>query len=145
MSTRSVAHASRAAHAIATTAPSLPLAPATPGHRATLALMTAQRRPTNVVLDAYVLDTLMPDLVGHDGRPSALLVYVYLWHQAAVRRAPTTVASLRQIAEGTGLSKRTVQAAVRHLMRRRLLGVHRERPTAVPRYEPLRPWKRRPR
>jgi hypothetical protein len=29
---------------------------------------------TTLPLDAYIIDTLMPDLVGHDRQPSAFLV-----------------------------------------------------------------------
>lgn len=41
--------------------------------------------------DSYVLDVLMPDLVGHEHAPSAFLIYMYLWHRtkqpAGVRRS----------------------------------------------------------
>ncbi len=37
---------------------------------------------TTVAIDAYILDALMRDLVGHDRRPSAFLVYLYLWRAA---------------------------------------------------------------
>ena len=38
--------------------------------------------PTDrVALDAYVIDSLMPDLVGHDRRPSTMLVFLYLWRR----------------------------------------------------------------
>ena len=90
-------------------------------------------------LDSYVVDTLMPDLVGHDRRPSAFLVWLACWRLAG---AP---ASLRELSEGTGLSKRAVQGAVARLVRRRLLAVDRAGgPTAVARYHALRPWRRRP-
>ena len=36
---------------------------------------------TTVPVDAYVLDTLMADLVGHDRQPSAFLVYLFLWRR----------------------------------------------------------------
>ena len=36
--------------------------------------------------DPYLLDSLMPDLVGHDRQPSAFLVYLYLSHRAARER-----------------------------------------------------------
>ena len=32
--------------------------------------------------DDYVIETLLPDLVGHDRAPSAFLVYLKLWHAA---------------------------------------------------------------
>jgi len=92
-----------------------------------------------IPLDAYVLDTLMPDLVGHDRRPSAFLVYLYLWRHRSDR---TAMHSLRRIAEGTGLSKRAVQDGLARLERRRLVAISRESITAVPEYRILRPWRR---
>ncbi|HET9623222.1 MAG TPA: helix-turn-helix domain-containing protein [Kofleriaceae bacterium] len=82
-------------------------------------------------LDAYVIDALMPDLVQHDRRPSAFLVYLYLWRRSA-GASHTAVASYRMLADGTGLSKRAVQAAVRVLARRKLIDIKRTSPTATP-------------
>ncbi|SFC08052.1 hypothetical protein [Massilia yuzhufengensis] len=31
-------------------------------------------------LDAYVFEVLMPDLIGHDRRPAAFIVYLFLLH-----------------------------------------------------------------
>ena len=93
-------------------------------------------------LDPYVVDTLMPDLVGHDRQPSAFLVYLLLWRAGEGRHAPGVALSLRDIAERTGLSKRTVQSAVRTLARRRLLTVQRGGPTECPTYAVQRPWAR---
>jgi len=90
-------------------------------------------------LDAYVLDVLMRDLVGHDRSPSSFLVYLYLWRRT---RDGETRLALRRIAEGTGLSKRGVQAAIGHLEGRRLVRVVRESITAVAEYAVLRPWAR---
>ena len=90
-----------------------------------------------VGIDSYILDTLMPDLVGHDHRPSAFLVYLYLWRHRSNRLA---VHSLRAIAEGTGLSKRAVQDGLARLERRRLVTISRRSITAVPEYRVLRPW-----
>ena len=95
----------------------------------------------STVLDPYVLETLMPDLVGHDRQPAAFLVYLHLAHRAG--RAHAARASLRDLAADTGLSKTTVQRAVRTLVRRRLLRVEKGSPTAVPAYSVLRPWVRR--
>jgi hypothetical protein len=92
-------------------------------------------------LDRYVIDTLMPDLVGHDKRPSALLVYLFLWAQADARK--NAAASLREIAEGTGLSKRGVQDGLRVLTKRKLVARSQPRPTAIATFEVLRPWRRR--
>jgi len=95
-----------------------------------------------VRLDAYVLDTLMRDLAGHDQRPSAYLVYLCLARMAGGGRRPRSQASLQRLAEESGLSKRAVQSAIRHLMRRHLLRAERAHRTAVPVYEILRPWRR---
>ena len=94
-------------------------------------------------LDRYVIDTLMPDLVGHDKRPSALLVYLFLWGRVGAPRSRGGSASLRQIAQGTGLSKRGVQDALRVLERRRLVKRSRASATSIAEYEVLRPWRRR--
>jgi hypothetical protein len=94
-------------------------------------------------LDPYILDTLMPDLVGHDRRPSAFLVYLYLWrHSRAVGKVEVQVA-LRDIAEATGLSKRAVQDAITWLVRRELVEVAREGITAIAVYTVRQPWRRR--
>jgi hypothetical protein len=98
---------------------------------------------TNLSLDDYVVRTLMPDLVGHDRQPSAFLVYLFLWERSASGRQRTVAMSLREIAEGTGLSKRGVQAALGVLARRRLVGVRRDSATAVPEYTVRRPWARK--
>jgi DNA-binding GntR family transcriptional regulator len=97
---------------------------------------------TTVPLDAYIVDTLMPDLVGHDRQPSAFLVYLYLWRQTHGHGHPTAQIALLDIAEGTGLSKRAVQDALGRLATRKLLTVARESITAVPVYTVLRPWRR---
>ena len=98
-----------------------------------------------IAVDAYVVDTLMPDLVGHDRQPSAFLVYLAISRRARGAGAAGVALSLRELAECTGLSKRAVQLGIRALERRRLLHVTRESMTAVPRYTPLRPWARRAR
>lgn len=92
-------------------------------------------------LDAYVVDTLMPDLVGHDRRPAAFLVYLFLWRRAEDGGDWTPV-RLREMAEGTGLSKRAVQDALGRLVRRKLIRVRREGITAVGEYRVERPWRR---
>jgi len=96
---------------------------------------------TRITVDAYVIDTLLPDLVGHDRQPSAFLVYLYLARHARGRAAQTT-ASLQQIASDTGLSKSAVQLAVRSLKGRQLVTVTQTHATAAPVYSVLRPWAR---
>lgn len=70
-------------------------------------------------MDQYVVDVLMPDLVGHDKSPSAFLVHLYLWLMAGTRgRAQVSYTTM---ASNTGLSKASVQRAVAILKRRKLL------------------------
>jgi DNA-binding GntR family transcriptional regulator len=90
--------------------------------------------------DAYLLDSLMPDLVGHDRQPSAFIVYLYLAHRVTRARARSVAVSLQTMAADTGLSKTAVQRALRTLVRRRLLRVDRRSRTAVPSYTVLRAW-----
>jgi hypothetical protein len=96
-----------------------------------------------VSLDSYVIDTLLPDLVGHDRSPSSFLVWLVLWREAQQNEGRTATLSLRAVAERSGLSKRAVQDAVRRLKRRRLIAVEQESATAIPVYTPLKPWSRR--
>jgi hypothetical protein len=96
-------------------------------------------------VDAYVMDTLLPDLVLHDHRPSTFLVYLYLWYLTCgrrTRRAPGPQISHQEMATATGLSKSAVQGAIRILIRRRLVKATRAGITAVPHYTVLRPWRR---
>ena len=98
--------------------------------------------PRPVALDAYVIDTLMPDLVGHDRAPSAFVVYLHLWRHSLGAGEPSVRVSLRDIAENTGLSKRGVQEALSVLSRRRLVAIARQSITDVPVYTVKRPWSR---
>src|SRR5476649_2428921 len=93
-------------------------------------------------LDHYVIDVLMPDLVGHDRRPATFVVYLYLLRSAATAKRDTLAVSLQTIATKTGLSKSTVQAAVRHLRRRRLLDPTVLATVTDPVRRVLRPWNR---
>ncbi|SRR5579859_1020598 len=93
-------------------------------------------------LDPYVVDVLMPDLVGHDRRPATFIVYLYLLRIAATYKRDTFSVSLQTIATKTGLSKSTIQAAIRHLRRRRLLDPSVVATTSDPARRVLRPWNR---
>jgi DNA-binding GntR family transcriptional regulator len=90
--------------------------------------------------DAYVIDVLMPDLVGHDRRPATFIVYLLLLRLAAQRRRDEVAVSLQTIATKTGLSKSTVQAALRHLRRRRLLDPAITASVTAPVRRVSRPW-----
>ena len=96
-------------------------------------------------LDRYVIDVLMPDLVGHDRSASSFLVYLYLWRQSHGRGRPTIEASYQTIANDIGLSKTAVQTAVARLKRRRLVSSELRHATATPVYRILRPWVEKPR
>ena len=95
-----------------------------------------------VPLDPYICDVLMRDLVGHDRAPSAFLVYLWLWRASRGAGRERIGASLQTIATRTGLSKSAVQAAVRHLKRRRLIAASRAGPTSAPIYDVKEPWRR---
>jgi DNA-binding GntR family transcriptional regulator len=97
---------------------------------------------TAIAVDAYVVDTLMPDLVGHDRRPSAFLVYLYLWRATHGRGEAQARIALLDIAEDVGVSKRSVQDALGWLTKRKLITTARRSITAVPVYTVLRPWRR---
>jgi DNA-binding MarR family transcriptional regulator len=92
-------------------------------------------------IDSYVVETLMPDLVLHDRRPSSFLIYLHLWYRTAGSRHPLRT-SHQEMADRTGLSKSAVQTAIRILVRRRLVRAVREGATAVPAYTVLRPWRK---
>jgi len=90
-----------------------------------------------MTLDHYVLDTLMADLVGHDRRPSAFLVYLLI-----EANTDNIALSYAEMAERTGLSRRACQGAVAHLARRRLISVTRRQGNEAGTIRPLRPWRR---
>jgi DNA-binding GntR family transcriptional regulator len=94
-----------------------------------------------LVFDDYITDVLMRDLVGHDRRPVAFLIYLWLTAESG-RRAGAVRISYVELAEATGVSKSSTQAAVAWLVRRKLLSVKRINATAVPEYTILTPWKR---
>jgi hypothetical protein len=100
-------------------------------------------RTTATRFDGYVIETLMPDLIGHDRQPSAFVVYLYLAHRGAGPRQRAIAASLQTIAVETGLSKSAVQRGLRTLTRRRLVRAEKTSRTAVPAYTVLKPWRRR--
>jgi hypothetical protein len=94
-----------------------------------------------VPIDDYVLDVLMRDIVGHDQKPAAFLVYLFLFARAARQRWQPVKASLRMLADETGLSKSAVQSALTTLHFRQLVKTSRDHPTAVPAHRVLRHWR----
>jgi hypothetical protein len=93
-----------------------------------------------VLLDDYVTDVLMRDLVGHDRRPVSFLVYLWLAAEQSRRNGEVRI-SYNEIAESIGVSKSSVQSAVSWLCRRKLLAASKNNATAVPRYKALMPWR----
>jgi len=92
-------------------------------------------------LDDYVTDVLMRDLVCHDRKPAAFLVYLWLAAQQQRAGQPVEI-SYRDLAENIGISKSSAQAAVHWLARRKLLAVSKGSVTATPRYTVQTPWRR---
>ena len=93
-------------------------------------------------LDPYLIDTLMRDLVRHSRSASAYLVYLHLYRQTEGLGRSSFSISYAVLADNTGLSKRSVQSAVAHLLDRRLIKKKLSRPTQTPIYSVLTPWVR---
>jgi DNA-binding MarR family transcriptional regulator len=100
----------------------------------------ARSRET-IPVDDYILDVLMRDLIGHDQQPAAYLAYLYLYGQAARKKWKPVVASVRTLADATGLSKSAIQTALATLRRRELIVTTREQATATSRHRVLRHWR----
>ena len=95
-----------------------------------------------VPIDDYILDVLMRDLIGHDQQPAAYLVYLFLYGQAARKKWKPVAASLRVLADATGLSKSAIQTALATLRRRELIVTTRSHATATSCHRVLRHWRR---
>jgi hypothetical protein len=91
-------------------------------------------------IDDYVTNVLMRDLVGHDRKPVSFLVYLWVAAEEG-RRDGAVQISYQALAESIGVSKSSAQAAVKWLMRRKLLAASKENVTAAPRYTVLSPWR----
>jgi hypothetical protein len=94
-----------------------------------------------IPIDDYVLDVLMRDLIGHDQKSAAYLVYLYLYGQAARNKWRPISASVRAVADATGFSKSAVHAALTHLRRRELIAATAHDATAASHYRVLRHWR----
>jgi DNA-binding transcriptional ArsR family regulator len=95
-----------------------------------------------VWFDAYIIETLMRDLVGHDRKPSCFIIFVYFCAETNGMRQRSLTASLHDIAVETGLSKSAVQSALKVLKRRRLIRAERVTVTSKPTFYILAPWRR---
>jgi hypothetical protein len=92
------------------------------------------------LLDDYIIDVLMRDLVGHDRKPVCFLVYLWLAAEEARRRNEVRI-SYEEMAESIGISKSSAQAAVRWLVKRKLLAVRKQTVTSTPCYTVRAPWR----
>jgi hypothetical protein len=97
---------------------------------------------TEIPVDVYLFDCLLPDLVGHDRRLSCFIVYLFLYRQACQQPNWSVHLSHQAIAAATGLSRSAVQSALSHLQGRQLVATSRAHATAVPLHRVLRPWSR---
>jgi hypothetical protein len=95
-----------------------------------------------IPIDDYVIDVLMRDIVGHDRQPACYLVYICLYGLATRGRWKPVSASLRTLADATGLSKSAVQTALENLRRRELIATTTDHSTAVPCHRVLRHWRK---
>jgi hypothetical protein len=93
-------------------------------------------------LDPYIVDTLMRDLIAHDRAPSTFVVFLWLWRQTHAQGREAIGASLADIAHATGLSKSSIQSAIRRLSRRRLVTANKSGPTIAPIYQVNETWRR---
>ena len=90
--------------------------------------------------DPYIIDSLMPDLVAHSHSSAAFLVYLQLYRHTHLAGRESAAMSHQALTDSIGISKRSVQSAVGHLIDRRLIRQRKARPTAVPVYTVLTPW-----
>jgi hypothetical protein len=95
----------------------------------------------DIILDPYIHGTLLRDLVGHDHRPAAFLVYFWLYAEQQRIGEPVAMSHAR-LAEETGLSRSSSQSAITWLVRRKLLIANKAAVTAVPVYTVQSPWRR---
>jgi hypothetical protein len=95
-----------------------------------------------IPIDDYILDALLRDLTGHDRKPAAFLVYLWLAGEQSRRKSPVAISYI-ELAQNTGLSRSSAQTAVRWLLLRKLLSSSKANATAVPVYTVQFPWRKR--
>ena len=93
--------------------------------------------------DPYIIDTLMRDLVAHSRSCAAFLVYLQLYRHTHGVGRDSAAFSHKVLAELIGISTRSVQTALSHLIETRLLRRRKTRPTAVLIYTVMTPWIRK--
>jgi hypothetical protein len=98
----------------------------------------------SLMIDPYVVDVLLPDMIGHDKRPAAFALYLWLFAMTRGSGRERAFFSYATLTDRTGLSKSSVQRAVAWLERRELVRVRKASATATPEYMVLTPWRRTP-
>jgi hypothetical protein len=106
------------------------------------AIATYATGVSRLAIDPHLVDVLLPDLVGHDKRPSSFVLYLWLYAMTRGVGRKSAFFSYQMLTDRTGLSKRAVQRAVAHLRRRQLIKVAKSSPTAVPEYSVATPCQR---
>jgi len=96
-----------------------------------------------IELDPYVVFTLMRDLTGHDKKPSAFLVFLYLWSLARGSSQTRISISYQDLSDAIGISKSTAQSAIYHLTERRFIKVSLKHGTSIPEYTVQQTWRRK--
>ncbi len=92
-------------------------------------------------VDDYISAVLMRDLVGHDRRPVAFLVYLWL-DVEQLRQGGAVKISYQELAESVGISKSSAQSAAAWLVKRKLVTVSKETATSTPKYVAHHPWRK---
>ena len=97
---------------------------------------------SSLLIDPYLVDVLLPDMIGHDKRPAAFALYLWLFAMTRGSGRDAAFFSYATLTDRTGLSKSSVQRAVAWLERRELLRVRKASATSTPEYTVLTPWRR---
>ena len=92
-----------------------------------------------------VLYEVKKTIVGQDHLLERLVVALLARGHILVEGVPGLAKTLaiKALAESIGISRRSVQTALAHLLDRRLIRQRKARPTAVPVYTVLTPWIRK--
>lgn len=91
-------------------------------------------------IDAFVIRSLMRDLVSHDKKPSAFLVFLYIYYAIEKEADDSVALSLNQLVGATGLSRSAVQSGLQTLLKRELLSAEKKTVTATPVYRIHKHW-----
>ena len=102
--------------------------------------MSIEGKQPGLVVDPYLADVLLADLVGHDRQPAAFCLYFWLFAMTRARGRRAAHFSYATLSDNTGLSKSSVRRAAQWLERRALLQLRKTTATSVPEYAVLTPW-----